>query len=408
MLLNSALGRCSVKISVAARSVFVSVCFAALIVIQTSKGRAQSSGPQCTFSITNISFGTVDVKNGRPYDATGTFTYACTGDSREIVRICPSLGIPNSGPRFMTDDAGGKLFFNLYSDPSRTTVWGSWYSKNQKAPQIDVPIGRGQRAGGTATIYARLDGSQQSTATGVYSSVIKGGNSAFAYDYASKGSCESPIKGAGARVSVPVSITARVGDGSPASQPLVAPDATHTSDPGSAQVTNPQPEKQSLMQKLVANAQYQQQKQQGGNPSVPSSNRASSGPKPLCKMSDSDVHLVNGTWSGPNCIAVDSDGKPAHAEDAQQNAANDQQARRADYIESHSCLTTDGADKADQLAEDCGKVTGSPHSACNVQQNTCDEIRDATKHGCDGLGASAPDFCMTRYTAPEIAESGCH
>ena len=33
-------------------------------------------------------------------------------------------------------------------------------------------------------------------------------------------------------------------------------------------------------------------------------------PMPLCKMSDSDVHLVNGTWAGPNCIPVDINGKP--------------------------------------------------------------------------------------------------
>ncbi len=66
---------------------------------------AQESGPKCTFSISSISFGTVDVKNGRPYDATGTLTYACTGDSREIVRICPSLGLAADGSRFMTDAA---------------------------------------------------------------------------------------------------------------------------------------------------------------------------------------------------------------------------------------------------------------------------------------------------------------
>lgn len=31
---------------------------------------------------------------------------------------------------------------------------------------------------------------------------------------------------------------------------------------------------------------------------------------PLCKMGDSDVTLVHGTWAGPNCIPVDIDGKP--------------------------------------------------------------------------------------------------
>src|SRR5580704_3391994 len=293
---------------------------------------AQDSAPKCTFTISSISFGTVDVKNGRPYDATGTLTYACTGEPREIVRICPSLGIAADGTRVMTDPTGNKLIFNLYSDPSRITVWGSWYDKSVKAPSIDVPISRSQTGGGTATIYARLDPNQQSAATGVYTSVIKGNNSAFAYDYASKGSCQSPIKGAGARVSVPVSITARVSDGGPSSQPIVAPDATHTTDPGSAnssgQVTNPPPpQKRSFWQKMSDNAAYQQQ-HQGNN--QPSSN---GGSKPLCKMSDSDVHLVDGNWSGPNCIAVDANGKPAHPEQVQQQTDSQDKERRGEYIE---------------------------------------------------------------------------
>ena len=60
-------------------------------------------------------------------------------------------------------------------------------------------------------------------------------------------------------------------------------------------------------------------------------------------------------------------------------------------------MTTDGADKANELADDCNKVTSAPHSGCNIQENTCDEIRKATQKGCWGLGASAPDFCLTKY-----------
>ena len=36
----------------------------------------------------------VDLQKGNPYDAAGTFTYACTGNSREILRICPSWELP--------------------------------------------------------------------------------------------------------------------------------------------------------------------------------------------------------------------------------------------------------------------------------------------------------------------------
>jgi hypothetical protein len=86
----------------------------------------------------------------------------------------PCLGIPN-GQRFMTDNAGNKLFFNLCSDEARTTIWGTWYSKTVKAPAIDIPIGRSGRVTGTATLYARVDLSLESVPPGIYKSSISGG-----------------------------------------------------------------------------------------------------------------------------------------------------------------------------------------------------------------------------------------
>jgi len=38
-------------------------------------------------------------------------------------------------------------------------------------------------------------------------------------------------------------------------------------------------------------------------------------------------------------------------------------------------MTTDGADKANELADDCNKVTSAPHSGCNIQENTSDTER---------------------------------
>ncbi len=162
-----------------------------------------------------------------------------------------------------------------------------------------------------------------------------------------------------------------------------------------------------LMSNLIANAQYQQPRQSGGDPdsmaplnSQRKANGGGSGKKPLCKMSDSDVHLVDGTWAGPNCIAVNGDGTPAHPDEVKaQNdhpSQSDQEKRAAD-MESHSCMTTYGADKANELAADCQKVADHPDKACNIQQNSCDEIRKATQRGCWGKAAEGPDWCLTKY-----------
>lgn len=317
---------------------------------------ARAQRPQCTFNMSSISFGTVDVTNGRPYDATGTFTYACTGDAQEMVRICPSLAIPKEGPRYMTDAAGHQLFYNLYTDEARTEVWGSWFSK-VKAPTIETPVGRSEKTTGSAVIYARLEPGQKDAPPGVYTASIAGGHAVATYDYVKEGRCVGSIHGPWGKLDL--TITARVGNGGDSLQPMVAPDATHPSNSSSSVPSGQRPEaeqKRSLLQKLRDNAAYQQRKQEQA-------------------ASDGDSR--------------DSDSK--------KTKRDDQEANRAAYLESHSCMTTMGAEKAGQLSDDCNRTTSAPHTACNIQQNTCDEIKDATKRGCDGLGAQAPDFCFTRY-----------
>ena len=92
-----------------------------------------------------------------------------------------------------------------------------------------------------------------------------------------------------------------------------------------------------ILGKLIANAQYEQAKQNGGNPDslepVNSQRQANggnnSGKEPLCKMSDSDVYLVNGNWAGPNCITVNAHGKPVHPEEVRDEKSDNAQAKRA-------------------------------------------------------------------------------
>ncbi len=184
-----------------------------------------------------------------------------------------------------------------------------------------------------------------------------------------------------------------------------------------------------LFGKLVANAQYQQAKQNGASASeleaikqsagedngVPDNTNANvdraqrtpprSGYLPPCRMEDHDAHLENGYWVGPNCFKEPDDGHYVSDEEAmkqqqelraKQNSQGDQE-RRADFIESHSCMTTLGADKANELTADCEKVTSGSHKGCNIQENTCDEIRKATQKGCWDAGTTGPDWCLTRY-----------
>jgi spore coat protein U-like protein len=331
------------------------VLCSAMLVLSSHLALAQAPGPQCSFTASNISFGTVDLKKGNPYDAAGTLAYACTGDAKEILRICASWGLANDGTRWMTGPGGAKLIYNLYTDEARHTVWGTWYSKNLKGALLEVPLGRSEKITGSIPIYGRIAANQQNVPPGAYQAKIEKGDAAISYGYASKGSCE--LLKSGDRLHVGVRIAANVGgEGGPA--PITAPDATKPQAAAAAPVTTGQPEgKKSIWEKLAENAQYQQQKQKDE--------------------------------------AAQRQPRDADNDSASQDAAG--KGDRAKYIETHSCMTTGGADKANALAEDCNKVTSAPHDGCNIQENTCDEIRKTTQKGCWRMAASAPDFCLTRY-----------
>ena len=162
----------------------------------------------------------------------------------------------------MTDAANDKLFYNLYTDADRNTIWGTWYSKDIKGASIDVPLGRSQRITGSVPVYGRITANQQSVPPGAYQANINGGNAAVSFGYASQGSCDSFKHGA--RVSVGVRITASVHGAGSGPAPLTAPDATNPAPGTGPQASTgdaDQKQKKSLLQKLKENAEYQQQQQ---------------------------------------------------------------------------------------------------------------------------------------------------
>lgn len=195
------------------------VCVGALAVLSSAPAaHAQSDAnarPKCTFSMSNIAFGTIDIATGRQMDTTGTFTYACTGDDHEVVRICPSFGTEPDGGRVMKDASGHTLAFNLYQDADRHNVWGTWFGKASQGPTIDVPLRRSGSGNGSATVYARIIDGQTSIAPGNYSATQSGNTTSIGYDYASKGSCSS-IKHVYEAQRLPFTTTATVKESAPA------------------------------------------------------------------------------------------------------------------------------------------------------------------------------------------------
>lgn len=79
----------------------------------------------CNVSATNVAFGTYNPFSGTALDSTGTVTVDC--DLLTLTPYTVSLSTGGSGtytPRTM-DSGGNKLQYNLYTDLTRTTIWGN-------------------------------------------------------------------------------------------------------------------------------------------------------------------------------------------------------------------------------------------------------------------------------------------
>ena len=156
---------------------------------------AHAAPISCGFTITNLSFGTVDLTLNTAFDITATLSANCTGDAGVVVRVCPNINAGSGGtttgsPRFMLSGSD-KLNFDLYQDASRTVVWGSylWAYSSYTAPTIDITLNGGGAGSATATVYGRISAGQQVLPPGSYSSSFSGGNTQIAYAAASSGTC---------------------------------------------------------------------------------------------------------------------------------------------------------------------------------------------------------------------------
>ena len=173
--------------------------------------QAQSSS--CSATITPIAYGTADVLLNQPVDTTGTLQITCTGLAGETVRVCANLGraTPAPGPssRRMADGSGNVLNHELYSDPARTQVWGSWEGGGYASGgvQIDLPIGASGTATTTRTIYGRVLAGQQTAPPGTYTQTLQGAEHSFSDRKVSGGTGNCPVGPRTLYAGTPVSAT---------------------------------------------------------------------------------------------------------------------------------------------------------------------------------------------------------
>lgn len=166
--------------------------FSLLLVVAAAPASAQT----CSFTNTGLDWGGINLAGGGNIDLTGTFTANCNGNPGKFVNVCPNFNdgaggaSANGNTRYMVNGAS-VLDYNLYSDSSRATVWGSYvWGKPPTPPTLSVHLAGGSGSA-SATIYGRIFSGQSGLPTGIFSSLFSGTNSQISYAYSTAGNCSA-------------------------------------------------------------------------------------------------------------------------------------------------------------------------------------------------------------------------
>lgn len=153
-----------------------------------------ASSQTCTFSISNIDFGTIDVTLNTTFTAGGTLVANCTGIANRRVRVCPNFatgtGDPLAyNPRRMANGAS-LMNYNLYRNAAYTNIWGSQlWAYPPTPPAVVVDLNAAGTGSASRAIYARVNASQTTLPQGTYTSSFSGTHTAIAYAYTTVGNC---------------------------------------------------------------------------------------------------------------------------------------------------------------------------------------------------------------------------
>ncbi|MCT7951351.1 spore coat U domain-containing protein [Ancylothrix sp. C2] len=94
----------------------------------TLPGFAQNPNRSCTITPSPLNFGFYDVFSTTPLTASSSLQIACTSPGNSTVQsVTTSLtrgNAPTFNPRQMRNNANESLNYNIFTDASRTIIWG--------------------------------------------------------------------------------------------------------------------------------------------------------------------------------------------------------------------------------------------------------------------------------------------
>lgn len=121
---------------------------------------------ECSFTMTNVAFGNVDVLTGAAYSSSATLAISCTGVSILPTDVYVCVRFP--APRAMIGPLSATLQYDLLGPPPSMTSWSN-------TTAIVIPTSGnilGFNANATVSVPAILLGNQQSTPAGSYTQTV--------------------------------------------------------------------------------------------------------------------------------------------------------------------------------------------------------------------------------------------
>lgn len=139
----------------------------------------------CTYTVSNVNFGTVNLLSGAEIIGSATIQANCTNtltvglNARMCFNINAGTGGTAAGARTMTSGAN-TLQYQLYQDAARTVSWGHVSATSLGAPgTLDILLPPLSTTSASKTIYAKILGSQQTVRGGSYTSLFTSAQTRF-------------------------------------------------------------------------------------------------------------------------------------------------------------------------------------------------------------------------------------
>jgi spore coat protein U-like protein len=153
---------------------------------------ASASAQSCSFTMTDINFGSVNLSVGGTASTSGTLTANCTGTPGSTITICPNIGDgtggSNSGNPRRMGNGPRSIPYNLYQPSGQ--VWGSYVWPYAPLPPIVSLTLNGSGNGSTTqNMSAQITGTLALAPAGVYQSVYNGPHTLIDYGYAPAHNC---------------------------------------------------------------------------------------------------------------------------------------------------------------------------------------------------------------------------